>query len=139
MAASSSRSTSSRTGSAPAFIALFVGLVELMLEFVKPVTLSMRLFGNIYGGEVALGVITALTIAFVPVGLLGLEVMLNAIQALIFSILTLMFIVLAIESHEHEEGHVAEEAIEAIARDGAVDAPARPLTRRHGAAHHRSR
>ena len=40
------------------------------------------------GGEVALGVITALTIAFVPAGLLGLEVMLNALQALIFSILT---------------------------------------------------
>ncbi len=95
-------------------IALFVGLVELMLEFVKPVTLSMRLFGNIYGGEVALGVITALTIAFIPVGLLGLEVMLNAIQALIFSILTLMFIVLAIESHGHEEGEVAEEVLDAV-------------------------
>ena len=95
-------------------IALFVGLVELMLEFVKPITLSMRLFGNIYGGEVALGVITALTIAFVPVGLLGLEVMLNAIQALIFSILTLMFIVLAIESLDHEEGEVAEEALDTL-------------------------
>ncbi len=92
-------------------IAMFVGLVELMLEFVKPVTLSMRLFGNIYGGEVALGVITALTIAFIPVGLLGLEVMLNAIQALIFSILTLMFIVLAIESHDHEEGEIAEDVL----------------------------
>ena len=103
-----------KNGIAAGGIALFVGLVELMLEFVKPVTLSMRLFGNIYGGEVALGVITALTIAFVPVGLLGLEVMLNAIQALIFSILTLMFIVLAIESHEHEEGHVAEEALDTI-------------------------
>jgi F-type H+-transporting ATPase subunit a len=103
-----------RNGIAAGGIALFVGLVELMLEFVKPVTLSMRLFGNIYGGEVALGVITALTIAFIPVGLLGLEVMLNAIQALIFSILTLMFIVLAIESHGHEEGHIAEEAIDAI-------------------------
>jgi F-type H+-transporting ATPase subunit a len=101
-------------GIAAGGIALFVGLVELMLEFVKPVTLSMRLFGNIYGGEVALGVITALTIAFVPVGLLGLEVLLNAIQALIFSILTLMFIVLAIESHDHEEGEVAEEALDAI-------------------------
>ena len=100
-----------KNGIAAGGIALFVGLVELMLEFVKPVTLSMRLFGNIYGGEVALGVITALTIAFIPVGLLGLEVMLNAIQALIFSILTLMFIVLAIESHGHEEGHVAEEAL----------------------------
>ena len=71
--ASSSRSTSSRTASAPGIIALFVGLIELMLEFVKPVTLSMRLFGNIYGGEVALGVITALTIAIIPVALLGLD------------------------------------------------------------------
>jgi F-type H+-transporting ATPase subunit a len=103
-----------KNGIAAGGIALFVGLVELMLEFVKPVTLSMRLFGNIYGGEVALGVITALTIAFVPVGLLGLEVLLNAIQALIFSILTLMFIVLAIESHEHEEGQVAEEVLDAV-------------------------
>jgi F-type H+-transporting ATPase subunit a len=89
---------------------MFVGLIELMLEFVKPVTLSMRLFGNIYGGEVALGVITALTIAIIPVALIGLELMLNAIQALIFSVLTLMFIVLAIESHHEEDGHVAEEA-----------------------------
>jgi F-type H+-transporting ATPase subunit a len=103
-----------RNGIGAGVIALFVGLIELMLEFVKPVTLSMRLFGNIYGGEVALGVITALTIAFIPVGLLGLEVLLNAIQALIFSILTLMFIVLAIESHEHEEGEVAEEALDAL-------------------------
>jgi len=46
--------------------------------------------------------------------LLGLEVMLNAIQALIFSVLTLIFITLAIESHEHEEGHVADEAMETI-------------------------
>jgi F-type H+-transporting ATPase subunit a len=107
-----------RSGIAAGGIALFVGLVELMLEFVKPVTLSMRLFGNIYGGEVALGVITALTIAFVPVGLLGLEVMLNAIQALIFSVLTLIFITLAIESHGHEEGHIAEEALGAPESEG---------------------
>ena len=65
--ASSSRSTSSGTASAPGIIALFVGLIELLLEFIKPVTLSMRLFGNIYGGEVALGVVTGLTIAIVPV------------------------------------------------------------------------
>jgi F-type H+-transporting ATPase subunit a len=85
ISASSSPIYEFRNGIGAGFIALFVGLVELMLEFVKPVTLSMRLFGNIYGGEVALGVITALTIAIIPVALLGLEVMLNAIQALIFS------------------------------------------------------
>ena len=45
-----------KKGVGAGLIALFVGLIELMLEFVKPLTLSMRLFGNIYGGEVALGV-----------------------------------------------------------------------------------
>jgi F-type H+-transporting ATPase subunit a len=103
-----------KQGIGAGIIAMFVGLVELMLEFVKPITLSMRLFGNIYGGEVALGVITGLTLAVIPVGLLGLDFLLNAIQALIFSVLTLVFITLAIESHDHEEGHVAEEAIDAI-------------------------
>ncbi len=100
-----------RDGIGAGVIALFVGLIELMLEFVKPVTLSMRLFGNIYGGEVALGVMTTLTVLFIPVALIGLELMLNAIQALIFSVLTLIFITLAIESHGGEEGHLAEEIL----------------------------
>jgi F-type H+-transporting ATPase subunit a len=106
-----------KNGIGAGVIALFVGLIELMLEFVKPVTLSMRLFGNIYGGEVALGVITTLTVFLLPVGLIGLELMLNAIQALIFSVLTLIFIVLAIESHHEEEGHVAEDVIANIKGD----------------------
>ena len=96
-----------RNGVGAGFIAMFVGLMELLLEFVKPLTLSMRLFGNIFGGEVALGVMTALTIAIIPVALVGLEVLLNAVQALIFSVLTLMFTLAAIEGHhtdEHEPG-----------------------------------
>jgi F-type H+-transporting ATPase subunit a len=107
-----------KQGVGAGLIALFVGLVELMLEFVKPITLSFRLFGNIYGGEVALAVIAALTIVVFPVGLVGLDFLLNAIQALIFSILTLVFITLAIESHDHEEGHDAEEALEALHNPG---------------------
>ena len=103
-----------RHGIGAGFIAMFVGIIELMLEFVKPVTLSMRLFGNIYGGEVALGVITSLTIAIFPIALLLLDGMLNAIQALIFSVLTLVFITLAIESHHEEEGQIAEEALDAV-------------------------
>ena len=42
--------------------------------------------------------------------LLGLELMLNAIQALIFSVLTLMFIALAIEGHHDEEAHAPNTA-----------------------------
>ncbi len=96
-----------RKGIGAGLIAMFVGLVELLLEFVKPVTLSMRLFGNVYGGEVALGVLTALTVALIPLAMYALEVMLNLVQALIFSTLTLMFTLAAIEHHgdEHDEKH----------------------------------
>ena len=102
-----------RHGVGAGLIAMFVGLVELMLEFVKPVTLAMRLFGNIYGGEVALGVVIALTISVVPVTIVGLEAMLNFVQALIFSTLTLMFALVAMESHEEEHAvHDAALAVE---------------------------
>ena len=83
-----------------------MGLIEFMLEFIKPVTLAMRLFGNIFGGEVALGVITALTIAVLPAAMLLLEGLLNFVQALIFSTLMLMYTVIAVESHD-EEAHAA--------------------------------
>jgi F-type H+-transporting ATPase subunit a len=76
-------------GIAAGIIGLFVGILEFFLEFIKPVTLSMRLFGNIYAGEVALGVISALT----------------------FSVLTLMFTLIAIEGHSEEEHAGAEEAV----------------------------
>ena len=92
-----------RKGIGAGLLAMYVGIIELFLEFVKPVTLAMRLFGNIYGGEVALAVISALTLAVVPVALVGLEALLNLIQALIFSVLTLMFILIAIEGHGEEE------------------------------------
>ena len=96
-----------RDGIGAGVIALFVGVLEFLLEFVKPVTLSMRLFGNIYAGEIALGVITGLTFVLIPVAMVGLEFLLNFMQALIFSILTLMFTLIAIEPHhdDHAEGH----------------------------------
>jgi F-type H+-transporting ATPase subunit a len=90
-------------GIASGFIDLFVGLIEFLLEFIKPVTLAMRLFGNIFGGEVALGVITALTIALIPAAMLLLEGLLNFVQALIFSTLMLMYTIIAVESHHTEE------------------------------------
>lgn len=96
-----------RKGVGAGVIAVFVGLIELLLEFVKPITLSMRLFGNIYGGEVALAVLTALTIAIIPMAMIALELMLNLVQALIFATLTLMFTLAAMEHHGDEEHHEA--------------------------------
>ena len=97
-----------RDGIAAGIIGLFVGVLEFFLEFVKPVTLSMRLFGNIYAGEIALGVITALTFVIIPVAMISLEFLLNFMQALIFSVLTLMFTLIAIEGHHEEHAEESE-------------------------------
>jgi F-type H+-transporting ATPase subunit a len=119
-----------RNGVGSGVIAMFVGLIELLLEFVKPLTLSMRLFGNIFGGEVALGVMTALTVAIIPVALISLEFLLNFVQALIFSVLTLMFTLAAVESHHPEgpghelEPHALPVADPDIDLDGQAPAPA---------------
>ena len=102
-----------RNGVAAGLIALFVGLMEFILEFVKPITLAMRLFGNIYGGELALAVITSLTIAIIPGALVGLETFGGFVQALIFSVLTLIFTMLAIEGH-HDEHQEARDVVETM-------------------------
>ncbi len=106
-----------RHGLGAGLLAMYVGIIELFLEFVKPVTLAMRLFGNIYGGEVAVAVITALTISIIPVALVSLEALLNVIQALIFSVLTLMFILIAVESHGGED---VESAMAGTSRSAAA-------------------
>jgi F-type H+-transporting ATPase subunit a len=95
-----------RRGIADGVIDLYVGLIEFLLEFFRPVTLSFRLFGNLYGGGIMLGVFTALIIAFVPIPFIALEGFIGFIQALIFASLTLMYIITATESH-HEEGEAA--------------------------------
>jgi F-type H+-transporting ATPase subunit a len=112
-----------RHGIGSGVLAMYVGVMELFLEFVKPVVLALRLFGNIYGGEVAIAVVSALTLALVPVLLMGLEILLNLIQALIFSILTLVFIMMAIEGHASEEHEPARDGSAGSAGATPVDQP----------------
>ena len=98
-------------------VGLFVGVLEFFLEIVKPITLAMRLFGNIYGGELALTVMTTITLAFIPLALYGLELFVGLMQGIIFSVLVLVFTMLAMEGH-HEEGH--DEHSPVAAGDGAT-------------------
>jgi F-type H+-transporting ATPase subunit a len=86
-------------------IDIFVGFLELLSEFVRILSFTFRLFGNMTAGEILLVVIAFL----VPWGLAsifyGLETFLGVIQALIFSVLTLVFATMAITPHHGEEEH----------------------------------
>ncbi|MEI6237795.1 MAG: F0F1 ATP synthase subunit A [Candidatus Saccharibacteria bacterium] len=82
-------------------ILFFVGILELMSEFIKVISFSFRLFGNIFAGEVLLLVITSLIPYVIPVPFYGLEIFVGFIQALVFTMLTLVFIKMAmIEAHQ---------------------------------------
>ncbi|MEK7103354.1 MAG: F0F1 ATP synthase subunit A, partial [Patescibacteria group bacterium] len=76
-------------------IAFFVGILELISEVSKLISFSFRLFGNIFAGEVLLTVILSLTYYIVPVPFLMLELFVGLIQALVFSMLTAVFVTLA--------------------------------------------
>lgn len=79
----------------------FVGLLELISEFSKIISFSFRLFGNIFAGEVLLTVIAFLIPILAPLPFLGLEVFVGFIQALVFSMLTAIFLSTAMAHEEH--------------------------------------
>lgn len=78
--------------------------LHILSELARPVSLAFRLFGNIFAGEVLLGTMSALIPLGVPIVFFGLEVFVGVIQALIFSMLTLVFLSMA-TMHQGGEHH----------------------------------
>lgn len=83
-------------------IHFFVGLIEIISEVAKIASLSFRLFGNVFAGEVLLASISALMAYGVPLPFMFLEVIIGMIQALIFSVLTLVYFTIASTEHAVE-------------------------------------
>jgi len=82
-------------------INFFVGILELISEFAKIISFSFRLFGSVFAGEVLLTVITGLTPYIVPLPFFGLEIFIGGIQALVFVLLTVVFIKIAMTEAVH--------------------------------------
>jgi F-type H+-transporting ATPase subunit a len=99
----------------PRYMAPLMFPIHLISELSRLVSLSMRLFGNVFAGEVLLATMLALTTAvifvlplafFVPAIFLGLELLFGAVQALVFALLAMTYISMAIA--EHGGGHAEE-------------------------------
>ena len=83
-----------------------IPILELITEFSRPLSLALRLFGNIVAGFILVEVMLQAVPIVVPAVFLGLELGVGLIQALIFAILTLAFLSLA-SSHGHTEAEHA--------------------------------
>jgi F-type H+-transporting ATPase subunit a len=99
----------------------FLFPIELISEFSRIISLSARLFGNVFAGEVLLTIMVTLSNAIkvaiipvlIPVIFIGLELLFGTIQALVFALLTLIYITLASASHgDHAHDHDAPHASE---------------------------
>jgi F-type H+-transporting ATPase subunit a len=85
-------------------IDIFIGVVEFISEIGKVVSFSFRLFGNIFAGEVLLGVMAFLIPYLISLPFYGLELFVGLVQALVFMMLSVAFFVVAISSHG-EDAH----------------------------------
>lgn len=86
-------------------IMFFVGFLELISEFSKIISFGFRLYGNIFAGEVLMGVIAFLVPIIAPTPFYFLEVFVGFIQALVFTLLLTVFLTGAAESHSEAQAH----------------------------------
>ncbi|MBU1131970.1 F0F1 ATP synthase subunit A [Patescibacteria group bacterium] len=82
-------------------IKFFVGLIELVSEIAKVASLSFRLFGNVFAGEVLLSSLAVIFAFGLPIPFMFLELLVGVIQALVFAMLTLVYFSIAITEEEH--------------------------------------
>ncbi|HYM65378.1 MAG TPA: F0F1 ATP synthase subunit A [Candidatus Sulfotelmatobacter sp.] len=88
---------------------LYIGILELIGEFTKIVSLSFRLFGNIFSGEVVLMTISTIFAFIFPLPFLLLEVVVGLVQALVFSMLTMAFMAVLMTPHHSEAKEVSHQ------------------------------
>jgi len=92
-------------------IEFFVGLVELVTELSRLLSFAFRLFGNIFAGSAVLAVFGFLTVGIGNIIFIPLELFVAFVQALVFGLLTLVFLEMASTGHSHadEEEHALSE------------------------------
>jgi F-type H+-transporting ATPase subunit a len=84
-------------------IDIFVGMLETLSEFIRILSFTFRLFGNMTAGEILLLIVMFLVPWVVALPFYGLELLVGFVQALIFGGLTLVFLTLAVAHHGAEE------------------------------------
>ncbi len=83
---------------------LFIGILEIISEITKVISLSFRLFGNIFAGEILLVTISGIFAFLFPLPFMLLEVIVGVVQALVFGMLTMAFMAIMTTPHHHKEG-----------------------------------
>jgi F-type H+-transporting ATPase subunit a len=82
------------------WLAILMIPLELIGTLVRPFSLGLRLFGNLFGDHLVLEIFTGLTKVAVPVVFYMLGTLVSVIQAFVFTLLSMIYIALAVSHHE---------------------------------------
>jgi F-type H+-transporting ATPase subunit a len=85
--------------------AAFFFILEIFSHGFRPVSLSLRLFGNMMGDHEVIGAFISLTKVVVPVAFYAMGTLVSVIQAFVFTLLTMIYVALAVSGHDEEHGH----------------------------------
>lgn len=80
-----------------AIVDFLIGLLDIISEFAKVISLSLRLFGNMYAGEVLAAVIMGALPIFLPAPWVGMNILVGLLQAMVFGSLTAAYYTLSTE------------------------------------------
>lgn len=85
-----------------AFLAPLMLIIELISHAVRPISLGLRLKGNMEGDHLVLGIFQDLVPYIIPVPFYALGIFVSFVQAFVFTLLTMIYIGSAVEHHDHE-------------------------------------
>ena len=86
-------------------MAILIFPIEILSNFVRPLSLALRLRGNMMGDHMVLAVFSDLVPGIVPIVFLILGMLVSFIQAYVFTCLSMVYISLASAHHDHDEHH----------------------------------
>ncbi|MCB9728772.1 MAG: F0F1 ATP synthase subunit A [Deltaproteobacteria bacterium] len=79
--------------------------IEIISHFVRPLSLAFRLMGNMFGDHMVLGIFLGIFPLLLPLPVMVLGLIVVTVQTLVFTLLSIVYIALAVEEHEHHDDH----------------------------------
>lgn len=87
------------------YLAVLIFPIEIISTCIRPISLALRLYGNLFGDHIVLQTFTNLAPLLVPIVFMVLGLLVCFIQAYVFTMLTMVYISLATAHHDHDEHH----------------------------------
>ena len=85
------------------YMAILIFPIEILSNLIRPVSLALRLRGNMFGDHLVLTKFSELAPAIIPIIFMVLGILVSIIQAYVFTVLSMVYISLAVSHHDHDE------------------------------------